>query len=195
MIPTIPITRIQNTIESLSQARQGRIEKLPLGSAAFYHTEKPVLASNALHGTMIYKPTVSMTERYGPVPSANFKVETFVVCVKKKIRYDQMEYLDLELDKMARQFATLETTEVLKRIKAVDDVVFAPEEEVVRLQKFFDDLSRPVAVLRTGKVIDMGDNFTLVVRTDLCAEVFDEPVSQSTIVAVWEDIGFFCELS
>jgi hypothetical protein len=114
--------------------------------------------------------------------------------MRKRIGYDQMAYLDLEIEKMGRQFATFETNEVLKRIKAVDDVVYAEGDEVARLQKFFNDLNKPVAVLQSGKIIDMGENFTLVVRTDLCAEVFDDPIRMSADIAIWEDVGFFCEL-
>lgn len=189
---SVPITQIKNIVDATSNARRGNVDKLPLGAANYYHTDKPVIASTGSGGTTLYKPAVVYT-KYGVSPSANFRVDTFIVCVKKKIKYDAD--VDLEFDRMAKQFATFETTEILKRIRSVEDIIYAPGEEVERLQKFFDDLNRPVAVLKTGQVVDMGDNFTLVVRTDICAEVFDEPSTQSHVIAMWEDVGFFCEVT
>jgi hypothetical protein len=189
----INTNKIKQIIDFQSDARRGNVEKLPLGAVNYYTTDKPVIASNG-EGTAIFRPEYSYSKKMGVFPSANFRVDTFIVCVKKVIKYSEMDFLDIHLDKMARQFAAAETAEVIKRIRAVEDVIYAPSDDVVRLQKFFDDLNRPVAVLQQGKIVDMGNNFNLVVRTDLCAEIFDEPLQMRKIIALWEDVGFFCDV-
>ena len=189
MIPLISIDKMKEMIKSISLVRRGDTFKLSLGSVAYFCTDASVLASNASRGTTLFRPRRADEYSYPEAPT-NFRVDTFIVRMKKRIRYDQPS-LDREIEELAHQFVSYETTEVLKRIKNAEDVVYAEGDEVARLQKFFDDLNKSVVVLRLGETIDLSKNFTLVVRTDLYAEVFDDPVKLTMDIALGEDVGFF----
>jgi len=161
-----------------------------LGEVAIFDTTVPLLVSTR-DGSMVAKPYWSY-EADGPGPKVGrVTVDTFVIAK----RFDIIPDEPLNTEKMKREFQAYEVSQVMKRIKNADDVVYAPEPEIKRLQKFFDDVGKNVAVLSTGKIVELGKDFTLIVRSEPSMETMTDTATGLLHVVLWEDIGFTYDMS
>jgi hypothetical protein len=189
-----------NILNYHSTIRDGQVRKLMLGEVAIFDTKVPLLVSTR-DGSMVAKPYWSspIYDATGRIPLdgsslpevGRVSVDTFVIAK----RFDIIPDDPLNTEKMKREFQAYEVSQVMKRIKNADDVVYAPDPEIKRLQKFFDDVGKNVAVLSTGKIVELGKDFTLIVRSEPSMETMTDTTTGLLHVVLWEDIGFTYDMS
>jgi hypothetical protein len=168
-----------------SSVRRGKVRKLMLGELPVYDRTY----SSNLSVVSTAKGIACM-----PQVTTRFCAETFPVCLKTSIPYNQLYLYKSRLGDLMNKFIQREEKEVLARIVQSEDVLFAKNEDVKRLQKFFKGLGKNVAVLPDGKIFDFTENnFELIIRTDVSVDVSNNPSNMTMDLAVWEQIGFVFE--
>lgn len=161
MITTIDILKQgSNILNYPSSIRDGKLRKLNIGEVATHYN------------TSVFAKQIIISVREGSnhfelAAGRRTMVDTFVIA--KNFSIDPSGEAP-DLDKIKNEFSRHEVSEVMKRIKNVDEVVYASNPEIEKLQKFFDDIGKRVAVLSDGKIVELDSNFTLLVRSDASLE-------------------------
>jgi hypothetical protein len=117
--------------------------------------------------------------------------DTFVVCVKSKIRWGDMQHYGWNhCQALVKAFIKEEEKEIIRRVYNADELVFEDAPDRKKLQAFFNHLGRNVIVLPKNKVFDLDRDFNLVVRSDIATFVSQDVNAFATEIAIWEEIGF-----
>lgn len=160
---------------------------LMCGELGVFDITTPVIVSHG-NGSKIHNPSFS----------GRVVCETFLLQVRMSVSYLELQkgrlaILDRTKDKLLQRFVRLEENEVARRLWNANEIIRAPSGEVKRLRKFFADVGKEVAVLPTGKVLEL-DDVNLIVRTAPSVEFMDNPSYMRLDIVAWEDIGFIYEL-
>lgn len=186
MITTTDILKqSKNILNYPSSIRDGKLRKLSLGEMAVHYNTTDRKARSIV-STREGCQVVNI-----PAEGRCF-IETFIIA--KNFQIEPGEGLP-NIDKIKNEFSRHEVSEVMKRIKNVDEVVYAPNPEIERLQKFFDNVGKKVAVLPDGKIVELDSNFTLLVRSDASLETAMDEATKTMHLVMWEDVGFAYEYS
>lgn len=169
--------QVQQDLDYSGGIRKGRIDCLPQGASASYDMENPCIVSTS-DGVRYMKP-------------GRVDVTTSIISLKMPIPYNAMYYRN-----MSEKFVAHETKTVMDMFaRHADSILYENKEDVNRLQKWFNDLGKPVVVLSKDQILDINSKaFTLVIRQNLSTEVFDNVSKLCSEFVLWEDVGFIYEL-
>lgn len=174
---------VRTNLDYSSGIRKGTVESLPVGVTGFRDVKGPCIIS---------------TREGGIAYSRGGRVEIGTFLLSKKYPY---KYADLYakrkvlMDGLSNDFVKFETKTICDKLSHQDNLFYADREKVTAMQDFFYNLGRNVIVLPNEEVVDINSkSFHLIIRTDLCIEVFDEPMRMVTNFAAWEEVGFLYQL-
>jgi len=175
-------------VERQSAVRKGSVRLLMAGELGVFDFTTPMIFSTGL-GSKVCNPLFGVNSAI---------CETFIVSVQVSVSYAELHkgrfaVLDGVKEKIIKNLICQEENEVARRLWNADEIIRAPSEDVKRLRKFFVDMGKEVAVLPTGKILEL-DQINLVVRQSPVVQILDNPSFLRMNIVAWEDIGFIYEL-
>jgi hypothetical protein len=176
-------------VEKGSAVRKGSVRQLMAGELGVFDFTGSVIISYG-NGSKVYNPGRDGMNRA--------ICNTFIIQAKTSVSYEELSSrhftaFDKAKERLIRTLIRLEENEVARRLWNANEIIRAPSTEVKRLRKFFADMGKEVAVLPTGKILEL-DQINLVVRTSPSVKIIDNPSYLRTDIIAWEDIGFVYEL-
>ena len=171
-------------INQKSAVRKSQVTKLDLGQVSVFDTSSYCIHSWGNGSTV--------------QPPGRIMPETFPICVRLGVKYSDLHFGKFQMlthikDKLLKNLLQMEENEVARRLWNADEIIRAPTLEVKRLRKFFENVGKKVAVLPTGKVLELND-VHLIIRTSPEIQIMENPQALRMDFVAWEDIGFIYEI-